>query len=551
MKTNKLFLSAGLLAMTFAGCTDLDVDVKSQYTKYPEGEIAVEAKVADVYFQMSGPFGRRYLELMECSSDEATGVVYGGGWYDGGFTINPSYHDSRPADATVDWMGDVTSGCTKVNQIIKDLVDQAGISENDPTLAGARFMRAYFTYILTDLWGDAPILNKVLTDGETVDRTPRKEVAKWIESELLEIIPQLTTTVDANTYGKPTKWVALGLLARLYTNWAVFTCDNIETFNAATAKNEKLSDLINACDQIIASNQFNLGGSVPYNKKFSYDNGSNIKDFIYAMPYDNLNLTGMQHGRAWSWKSMGKKSNKTYYGAAINNSFGGYITMTPEFASLFCLEGDVRNSLVLGLGDGKVYVYNAESVTATAEPFLYNGEQVVLSKNISVIDYVKCDVGDDLNGYNQGCRPIKFFVKKQDFENGRNQSNDFPLIRYADILLMKAEALVRQGKASDAKALFNEIRAYAEAPLLETDPTLEDLYQERGREFFCECLRRDDMIRFGHFEDEYFPHYKATSNYPNAEKFAEYAKFETSKRIFPLPNSILNSNPNWKQNPGY
>lgn len=550
MKTNKLFLSAGLLAMTLTGCTDLDVDVKSQYTKYPEGPIAVEAKVADVYFQMAGPFGRRYLELMECASDEATGLVYGGGWYDGGFTINPSYHDSRPADATVDWMGELTSGCTKVNKIIKDLVEQSGISEDDPTLANARFMRVYFTYILADLWGDAPILTKVLQDGETVDRKPRKEVAQWMEKELLAIYPQMTEEVNQNTYGKPTKWVALGLLARLYTNWAVFTCDNIETFNAATAKNEKLADLVSVCEQIIASGKFDLG-SVPYNKKFSYDNGPEIKDFIYAMPYDNLNLQGMQHGRAWSWKNMGKRSEKTYYGDVINNSFGGYMTFTPEFSSLFCLEGDVRNTLVLGLGDGKVNIYNAESVTPTAQPFLYNNEQVVLSKEISVIDYLKVDVGDDLNGYCQGCRPIKFFVKRQDFENGRNQSNDFPLIRYADVLLMKAEALVRQGKAAEAMDPFNQIRAYAQAPLLETEPTLEDIYQERGREFFCECLRRDDMIRFGHFEDEYFPHYKATSNYPNAEKYAEYAKFETSKRIFPLPNSILDTNPNWKQNPGY
>ena len=58
---NKFFMSlaGGLLLLT--GCTDLNVDVDSLYTKYPNNDIAVEAKMADVYYQLRGCFGRRYM----------------------------------------------------------------------------------------------------------------------------------------------------------------------------------------------------------------------------------------------------------------------------------------------------------------------------------------------------------------------------------------------------------------------------------------------------------------------------------------------------------
>ena len=170
-------------------------------------------------------------------------------------------------------------------------------------------------------------------------------------------------------------------------------------------------------------------------------------------------------------------------------------------------------------------------------------DPIVLNINVKLAtpDDPTLDMGDNINGYNQGCRSVKWYVIDDDFKNGRNQSNDVPLLRYADVLLMKAEALTRQGGSSEAKTLFNQIRAYAKAPELDHNPSLEEIYDERGREFFDENWRRNDMIRFGHFEDEYFPHYKS---FPTA-------RFEKTCRIFPIHKDILNLNPTWKQNAGY
>ena len=553
MKTNikRLFL-AGLAAMA-VGCTNLDVDVDSQYTEYPTNDIAVEAKMADIYYHFSGVLGRRYMEQMCLSSDEWTAASYGGGWYDGGAYAHPALHNYTFEDATLDWFGTVTEGISKANKAIVDL----GGSEAGAAIAPARAIRAYFHWIIMDLWGDVPILDRIPEDGETIDRKPRAEVARWIESELLAAIPDLTEEVSANTYGKPTKWMAKALLAKLYINWAVYTASAVENYDAASAKNEKLADCIAQCNDIINSGKFSLG-SMSYREKFSYNNGPQVEDFIYAMPYDTNTRQGMQYGRSRCWKNI-KKMAPSYFGMALSQSGGGYITMTPEFVKkTFILKGDERNKCVIGLSsnlddyryvegqdENTVYVYNPSNLQMTNTVALIAGagsDPLKLKVNVTLAtaDDPTLDVGDNNNGYCQGCRSVKWYVIDDDFMNGRNQSNDVPIFRFADVLLMKAEALTRQGQGG-AKELFNQIRSYAGAPVINGEPTLEEIYDERGREFFDENWRRNDMIRFGHFEDEYFPHYK---NFPTA-------RFDKTCRIAPIHKDILNLNPTWKQNAGY
>ena len=538
MKTNIKSLFAVCTAALFVGCTDLDVQIESQYTEYPTNDIAVEAKMADVYYHLRGVFGRRYMEAMSLSSDEYTAVSYGGGWYDNGAYAHPSLHDFRTEDATLDWMGEVTGGITKANTVIRDL----GGDEAGELIAPARAMRAFFHFILMDSWGDAPILDHLLAEGELVDRSPRGDVARFIEKELLEIIPQLTDEVSDNTYGKPNRWMAEALLVKLYINWAVYTAPSVDQYDAATATNEKLNDCIAHCDNIIQSGLFNLG-SMPYAEKFGPTNGSHVEDFIYAMPYDTYTAKGMQYGRARTWKKAADVA-KSYYGMSLSNSAGGYMTMTPEFASLFCLEGDQRNNSVIR---GTAYVYNPNTYQPTSEVALdTEGNPIVLTKTVTLDNPgdVQLGVGDDIEGYNQGYRSVKFFVIDDDYKNGRDQSNDLPIFRYADILLTKAEAIERGGNATNgdtSMSLFNQVRAYAGAPLLTEDPSLPDILDERGRELFDENWRRNDMIRFGTFESEFFPHYH---DFPTAN-------FDKTRRIFPLHTNVLSSNPNWVQNPGY
>ena len=545
MKLNRLFISAGLLAMALTGCTDLDMSPNSQYTEDPSQNsgvdpmIVVEAKMADVYYHLAGTLGRRYMEAQCLASDEFTSLAFAGGYYDSGTYAHQALHCSSPNDASIGWYDDVTAGITKANTILEDLGSGASAQMKAP----ARAIRAYYTWILMDSYGDTPILESVPAEGTSVPRSPRKEVAEWIESELTDIIPYLTEDVTENTYGKPTKWMAEALLAKLYINWAVYTAESVDQYDAATAANPKLDACIAACDEIINSGKFNLG-TVDYLHKFSYDNGWTVEDFIYAIPYDAVqdikdgSSYGLQYARPRTFKDM-KNMLPNVYGSTdkFTQSFGGNMVVTPEFAKLFCLDGDIRNLSILR---GDVYVRDPKTLRPTTEPFMYKGVQMHFTEDITLAKIDNdIDVGNDANAYQQGCHSIKWFATPSDYNNSRNQSNDLPIFRYADILMMKAEALTRQGTGG-AKELFNQIRTYAGAPTLTSEPTLKEIYDERGREFFDENWRRNDMIRFGHYEDEFFPHYK---DFPDAN-------FDKRHRIFPIPQSDIDLN-GWEQNAGY
>lgn len=542
MKINKLFISAGLFAAALTGCTNLDVDVESQYTQDPsqgsgvDPMLIVEAKMADVYFHLRGTLGRRYMEAQCLASDEFTAVAFDGGYFDDGTYANQALHASRAIDASLDWYPDVTAGITKANVILQELGTSASVKMTAP----ARAIRAYYTFILMDSFGDAPIMDRVLSEGESFPRSPRKEVAEWIEKELTTIADELTDEVNANTYGKPTKWMAKALLAKLYINWAVYTQDKVEDYDPVTCYNEKLNDCIKICQQIYDSHKFSLG-TMSYPKKFAPDNGPQVEDFIYAMPYDAIDQQGFQYARPRTFKDM-KNLMPNYYGSTdkFTQSFGGNMIVTPEMAARFDAldKNDMRRLNVMA---GEAYNRDANTLLPTSERFMYKGNPVTFTKEIKLAKTDNTiDVGNTPESYMQGYHSIKWFIVPNDYNNGRNQSNDLPIFRYADILLMKAEALVRSGQ-SGAMDLVNEVRKYANAPLLTAEPTLEQIYDERAVEFFDENWRRNDMIRFGHYEDQFFPHY---TDFPSAS-------FDKRHRIFPITQNFLDLNPEWKQNPGY
>ncbi len=537
----KTILAAAIVTLA-TGCTDLDVDVKSQYTEYPtESKVALEAKMADVYYAFRSVLGNKYNRYQTFASDEASGLSFDGDYYDGAENVNPTLHNFKAEDGTLDYWEDLASGITKCNKAI----DEFGEANDDLTLsyiAAARTMRAFYHFVLMDSFGDVPILNKLYDDNEAIGRSPRKEVAEFIEKELLESIPYLSTANDASTYGKPNKWMAEALLVKLYINWGVYTCGDVTTYDAATTTNSKLNDCVKYCDDIIKSGIFNLNDE--YRSKFMYNNGVQITDFIYAMPYDCVSAKGLYYGRYRTFRKIDNGSPSGYYGAKMKNSCAGIMAMNPEFASLFSLEGDDRNKAVLG---GKVFVHDPITGEETSTPYMYKDQQLEFTKTITLKEggEEQLNAGADANGWRQGWRSIKFYPNPNEYaEYSRNQSNDVPIFRYADILLTKAEAILRGATPTGEdtpQSLFNQIRHYVGAPELDHAPSLAELLDERGREFFDENWRRNDMIRFGTFESEYGFHKKG---FPNA-------RFDKTCRIYPVPQSVMNENTNWTQNAGY
>lgn len=561
MKT-RYFISAALLALTTVGCTDLDVDIKSQYTEYPDSEIALSARINNAYYAFRGALGRRYDELISCNSDEYTAVSFDGDYLNGRDMSNISLHmvNADASNSQLAVYNDIQAGIVNCNQLLMDL----GEGEDQASLtAPLRAVRAFYTFLLMDNWGDTPIIDyKVVDNNSAIERSPRAEVAKWIESELLAVRDNCPSEVSEATYGTPTCWMVDALLAKLYINWNVYTQDVTSSSWSSTASNEKLNDCIAACDRVIKSQLFNLNDG--YKEKFMYTNGAQIKDFIYAMPYDAVTAQGMTYARFRTWRRG--QNNNGFYSIEMTNSVGGNMTLTPEFVELFCLPGDDRNTVIAGnTGENideeyfDVYQYDNATGMPTNVRNTYKGDLVTFSKSISlatgsykdeagnvIVRTPDADLncGATLTGWTQGYRSIKFFPDINDYNvYSRNQDNDVPIFRYADIILMKCEAIVRGGTATlgdTPQSLFNQIRTYVHAPELNHDPDLQEILDERGREFLDEHWRRNDLIRFGDFERDWGFKYDYNPDAANPQY-----------RLLPLARDVLNANANWTQNEGY
>lgn len=170
--------------------------------------------------------------------------------------------------------------------------------------------------------------------------------------------------------------------------------------------------------------------------------------------------------------------------------------------------------------------------------FDLNGDTVRLD-NGTVLEYLPWDIQLDLSGLavekTAGARMKKYKVDSQGTKDGKLSDNDIVLFRYADALLMKSEAKVRNGENGDSE--LNEVRRRAGMP--ERKATLENILAERQLELAWEGWRRQDLVRFGRF----------TRTYSSRPQLPQEENGYTT--VFPIPDNVLTLNKQLTQNPGY
>jgi len=307
-----------------------------------------------------------------------------------------------------------------------------------------------------------------------------------------------------------------------------------------------LKDCIEACDNVIASGKYALETRANYLQMFYPTNGPAMKEFIFAIPYDAAAValpgtnSNMYHARYDVPRSATKRFSLPFTPSAPRSTL-------PEYFVNFNDANDIRNKQWLTglqfLADGTTPL----TVTTTKKGYdqFYTGTdggaaytyQVNLSPKIELRqDVPTFDAGNDEIAWNMGYRNVKFFPDAT--STTRNQNNDVPFLRYSDIILMKAEAIVRGGTATNgetALVLYNQLRANRTTSPAVSSVSLNDIYAERCREFAWESWHRNDMIRFGKYE--------------SAWGFKTNA--DVNRRIFPIPTSAMVLNPALTQNPGY
>ncbi|MFD2826023.1 RagB/SusD family nutrient uptake outer membrane protein [Leeuwenhoekiella polynyae] len=497
MKLKNILVVVGLIAASFASCTDIEEQV---YDKYPANEFYGSPEGADV--ALAGVYAR--------VGGNWDGVGYAGadnGWYD----LNSMSADEQviPHRNTGDWQLDFArlylhswlptdlivnntwnwlySAVFSANLAVEQLQNA---NAEDSKIAEAKVLRAFFYYLLMDDYGNVPFYTE---NNITVDELPqisRAELYDFVITELEDNVETLATTKGGTYYGRFNKWAGYALLAKVYLNAEVYK---------GTAQWQKSLDAITKLEE---------GG-------FSLHSGATSD--TNPLGYEYYELFGDVMPEDETILAMYVTENIVSRNIYTVRSLSG-----PHAQEVFGFSG--WNGTIVPTA-----YYNAYADNDIRKAQFKVGEQpgnISYSLEVSSLD------NPGAAPY-AGVRNMKFYpVAPLD---GAGASNDFPIFRYADFMLMKAECYVRLNNAAAAKPLVDAVRVRAGLAALAVAPTLEDIYNERAFELNWEGHRRQDMIRFGTFLDA--NDYRGVS--------------EAYRTLFPIPTSALDANQNLEQNPGY
>lgn len=551
-----IMILLGVAAFSQA-CTKLDETLYSQVTpaNFFKSEAQFVSALGAAYTQLGGYATGDINEVQEMTTDEVVVPTRGSDWDDGGTQRRLHLHSWAYDDEFMN--GPWTfcySGVSTANRLIYQFTTLSSNGQVDASTASSYIaeltaLRSFFYWQLIDLYGNVPYDNDFANAQAAPPQVPRATVFTNVVADLETNVPLLTKTVDGTTYGRMNYWAGKFLLAKLYMNAQVYS---------GTAMWDKASA---ACDEIINSGKYSLESN--YFANFNVNN-SGSKEFIFAIPYDKIFFTGFEMGAA----SLHYASQYTYN--LTFQPWNGYCSLEKFYNSYD--KSDIRKGDVGTLAG-----------PATKRGNFIAGYQYNLGGGIcqdAGSDGTDPDghnlnfgsIGDSIGGQPvpqinelgpQAWRQAGVRIGKWEFEIGgtSEMSNDYSVFRYADVLLMKAEALWRiSGSATDAAALalVNQVRERAGlTDLTSLDGALSfdlaggsvpggELFNERGREMFAEHSRRQDLIRFGLWSSVnkwVLPHYNTTD--------VVNAISDPSRSLYAIPKIQMAANPNLVQNPGY
>ncbi|MFA5973814.1 MAG: RagB/SusD family nutrient uptake outer membrane protein [Lentimicrobiaceae bacterium] len=402
----------------------------------------------------------------------------------------------------------------------------------DPTLmrynAEARYLRALAYAWSMDLFGNPAFTTEADQVGKTFPKQldpdfnkGRAKLFNYVVSELKDIENKLGA--PKFSYPEADQAACWMLLARVYLNAQVYT---------GTAKWDSCMIYTN---KVINSAKYSLATS--YRQNFSADNdAAHNPEMIFAFAYDGVNTQGYT-GTTFLIESSSDARYiraEDFHGLTSNTNWNGNRTK--------------KQFMYVLLGDTTAVYGNNPIPWTTDTMFVQSKDTRILCKVKKQVDIPSASSSGDY-----GIGVYKFTAKNTDGSqaadyNAAYASTDFPIFRYADAYLMRAEAKYR---LNDPTAVddINVVRARA----FNNDPAgqitaaqLNDkfLLDERGREFYYEAQRRTDLVRFGKFTD---------GNYNWAWKGGAFNGTNTDKHlnVFPVPSDEIASNPNIKPTPGY
>ncbi|MCE7994669.1 MAG: RagB/SusD family nutrient uptake outer membrane protein [Roseivirga sp.] len=494
-KFNKSICFIAALFITLSACEEPEQELFNGYTPEEvansDNPVLTDVLKASAYSTIIGTWGghNSLWSMHEVASDEMVIAHKGADWEDGGQWIRMHQHNYGATEQSV---GNAWNYCYtaigEINLLLKRFPDVVALG------AELRVLRAMIYLWLIDAYGNVPVILET-DDDPTPPTVARAQVFEFIRSSVEDNLANLSTGTGKTTINAMS---ARAILAKLYLNAEVYT----GTAQWAAAETN--------IDAIINSGNYSLENN--FFASFSTNNGGSSEN-ILTLPYDENNAGGFNLAQMTGHYLTQQTFNLQA------QPWNGYASLE-DFYNAY----DANDSRRLGFLEGPQFSSDGTRLEDLSfEPGDPDGAPLTFTPEINELRP---------NSLRQaGVRVGKFEIASG---AGASLSNDWPLFRYGDIILMKAEVMWRQGNNAGALDFVNQIRQRAGAdPLTTIDADI--LLAERGREVFAEGWRRSDLIRFGKYNDAWW------------EKPASPA----TVNIFPIPQGQIDVNADLVQNPGY
>ena len=538
MKKIISYIFAASMTLCFCGCLDEHPkDQLDQEAIYNNADNIYKNAVASLYNyigsnqETEGLQGtcRGIYDYNTLTTDEAMIPIRGGDWYDGGLWENMYQHKWNANDI---YFYDVWKYLFKVivlsNQSLSVIDSHKRLLTAEQArdyTAEVRAVRALFYYYAVDMFGRVPIVTSYDVKLEQVVQSERSEVFKFIVDELQEVAPQLAdehSNKEGDYYGRVTRPVVNFLLAKLALNAEIYTDDNWTDgkrqdgrniyFNVNGKKKNAWETCIWYCEQLTQKG-YELESN--YASNFAVHNESS-KENIFTIPLDKNLYQNEYH---YLFRSRHYKHGGAYGGSSENGTCATVST-------------------VKAFGYGTDHVDNRFKTNFYADTVFIDGKKIYLDNGKALVYMpleLKLNLSDSPYKQTAGARVGKYEVDRTAYSDGRQVDNDIVLFRYADALLMEAEAKVRNG--GDGSKELNAIRDRVGMPHVEAN--LNNILKERLLELVWEGWRRQDLIRFGKYTKAYDQRIPVDG---------EETGFTT---VFPIPQKCLDLNKKYRQNKGY
>lgn len=563
-----------LSSILLASCS-LDETPRSKFSEeeaFSTPKLVYVNTVANVYSSIGnglyGSDGGSVHTFQEFSSDASMIPGRQGDWVDGGAWQNIFLHNF---ESSVSKYNDVWNNLYRVIGLANSSIDRLNkYLDEHPEYAEyvyeLRALRAVYYYYVMDLFGQVPLVVSSQVSANEVAQSNRSDVFKFVTSELAECIPHLSDSKSQNEgeyYGRITKAVAYMCMAKCAINAPVYTIDDTtptsysafvgtDKSGKATASEEQgktVSEMgknINItldgktrnawetaayCADQIASLGYRLQPS--YADNFIVANQNSVEN-IWTRPNDCVNYKIEDYNivRTLHYNHGGAIGYQGWNGACSSKQqmlVYGYGTANPDprLKLNFYTDKDYMEETGKAVEDG-----------ATGKDLEYMPLAVK-------VDFTATD-----DPHAMKCAGAR--MKKYEFDKSTTQqysfNNDLVIWRYADVLLLKAEAEYRMGNKAEALTIVNEVRGRV-AATPRTELTLNDILDERMLELAWEGVRRQDQIRFCTFTEPTADRFKGVTHNASAGDYNDDTQGYTM--VYPIPYAVLNLNKKLHQNPGY